>query len=949
MTGDPFGTEQLRAGVLAAWRASPTRLREDANAESDLALIGYADRLLVELAQNAADAAQRSGSPGALRMTMAGSEIRVANTGAPLDQAGVVALAALRASAKRDEATVGRFGVGFAAVLSVSREPRVASRSGGVRFSAARTAETIAADDVLRGAAADLAGEPPALRLIWPTDPDEPPPPEGFDTEVRLPLASGVDGARVLADAAEQAPDLLLALPWLERIEIGDRVVHRTGEDPVLITDGAVSTRWRLVRAEGRLDDETVAALGPEARSGWVVTWALPVDDSDVPLPLSGDVLHVPTRTAERLTLPARLIATVPVEPSRRHVRPGAATDTVLAAAAACYPRLGAAVAPEVRTKLVPARGFPGGEIDAALRTDVVDRLRETAWLPSAAGPDVAPAEAAVLEGGTPELVDLLAELIPGLLRAELGGPGHAGALTALDVRRLGPADAVGVLAGLERAPDWWHRCYDAFAVLAEAGPAGREELGALPVPLIDGRTVTGPRGVLLAGDLPAPDVPGLRLVHPDAQHPLLERLGARTVDAAELLDALREAIERSVDDAEDGVDVEPLATAVLTVAGRLDEPVHRRPWLGALALFDEDGDPRRADELLFPGAALDPLLDDEAPFGTVDPELAQAFPRASLLAVGVLDGFAMVEDEAPGGPDHDLSEEDSWWEAIDADSDPPTRLLAVRDLDLVAEEAWPAALELLAERPETVEALREPRGYTAWWLSRYARLGGFPPTHWALPGDDLGGLYDGVPDAIALPDWFLAAIGVRDSVVPADAEQAVDLLARLADPARKPTAGALVDAYRELATAVVDGRVDPADVDPPHRLRVMSGEVVPAGDVLVLDLPWLAPVLTADRLVHGGDPAALADLLDVRLASEEVRADLRDREGDRVGWAELPEVVLACESAGLAVPPGTFVRHERLRVRWDGADHDVPCWVDPDGVVHATDPVRALLLTRRG
>jgi len=45
-------------------RGSPTRFREDANAEEDLRLGGYRDRLLVELAQNAADAA---GSGGVLR------------------------------------------------------------------------------------------------------------------------------------------------------------------------------------------------------------------------------------------------------------------------------------------------------------------------------------------------------------------------------------------------------------------------------------------------------------------------------------------------------------------------------------------------------------------------------------------------------------------------------------------------------------------------------------------------------------------------------------------------------------------------------------------------------------------------------------------------------------------------------------------------------------------
>ena len=60
MSPDPFGTADLRQRVLDSWTASPARFREDANAEEDHALTGYRDRLVVELAQNAADAASRA-------------------------------------------------------------------------------------------------------------------------------------------------------------------------------------------------------------------------------------------------------------------------------------------------------------------------------------------------------------------------------------------------------------------------------------------------------------------------------------------------------------------------------------------------------------------------------------------------------------------------------------------------------------------------------------------------------------------------------------------------------------------------------------------------------------------------------------------------------------------------------------------------------------------------
>ena len=99
---DPFATAALRARVLDAWAASPSRFREDANAEEDYALGGYRDRVIVELAQNAADAAARAGVPGRLRLRLRDGTLTAANTGAPLDAAGVEALSTLRASGKRD-------------------------------------------------------------------------------------------------------------------------------------------------------------------------------------------------------------------------------------------------------------------------------------------------------------------------------------------------------------------------------------------------------------------------------------------------------------------------------------------------------------------------------------------------------------------------------------------------------------------------------------------------------------------------------------------------------------------------------------------------------------------------------------------------------------------------------------------------------------------------------
>src|SRR3954470_19133024 len=287
---DPFGTAGLRERVLAGWAASAARFREDANAEEDLVRGGYRDRLLVELAQNAADAAARAGMQGRLRLELVGDELRGANTGAPLDADGVQGLASLRASAKRDEvASVGRFGVGFAAVLAVTDEPAVISTDGGVRVSPERTRAEAAVLPALADELARRGGAVPVLRLPWPA---EGTPPEGFATEVVLPLRAGVRAA-VESALAELRADLLLALPGLSTVEIVVDGVSRTlriewADGSAAVTDDGRTTVWRVARRSGELPEALLADRPVEerARRGWTVTWAVPVDDEGVPQPL---------------------------------------------------------------------------------------------------------------------------------------------------------------------------------------------------------------------------------------------------------------------------------------------------------------------------------------------------------------------------------------------------------------------------------------------------------------------------------------------------------------------------------------------------------------------------------------------------------------------------------------------------------------------------------------
>ncbi len=936
---DPYDTAAIRERVLAAWTASPARFREDANTEEDHARGGYRDRVIVELAQNAADAAARAGVPGRIRFTLRDGVLTAANTGAPLDAAGVEALSTLRASAKRDEtASAGRFGVGFAAVVAVSDEPSIASRVpgggpaevAGVQWSAAGTRAAVAAIPALADELGRRGGDVPVLRLPFPCVPPVSPDggdlcsgiPGGFDTGVRLPLRDDAAEALVRRLLEEAGPALLLALPALTEI-----VVDTGRESRTLTADwahtgaGSVTINgrtWWTAEAHGQADAALLADRPVEERAGWQVRWAI----TDEPIEGVPAVVHAPTPSEEPLGLPALLLASFPLAPDRRHVAPGPLTDFLVERAAETYLEL---FPPTPRLlDLVPGP-VAKGELDARLRRAILARLPDTPLLPVPAGE---PGEETILVRGRDTVVvdgpqglpDALAEVVPGLL--PVGWPARHPAIDALGVRRLSVADVVDALAGLDRgagAPAWWRRLYAALE------GADRDALTGLPVPLADGRTVRGPRGLLVT-DPAGLDALGLRVVHPDAVHPLLFRLGAVEAGPRAVLTdpATRAAVAASYDEE----DPEPIWHAVLTLVAR----AHLRPgeesWLAELALPGDDGEPYPAGELLLPNAPLDEVVADDAPFGIVDSGLIDQYGAETLEAAGVLRTFALVRAEDLTEPELHLDGEEEWAAGL-GDGFVVPEFTAVRDLEFVAD--WPGAFALLAE-PALRSALTDPLhviladgrrasvpSYTAWWLRRHPVLDGRRPGELCVPGD-LTGLYDPAPPD--LDPEIVRALGVRTTLraLLAEAGGAGELLDRLADPARTVSR----DRLRELWAALAETDLD---VDAPERVRAFVAgepEVVPAGDAIVVDRPDLLPLLADHPLLFV--PVETADALDLTLASEEVPGVIESAGARR----DVPAALRGL----LPEAPESYVHHDRLVV--DG--EELPWWIE-DGVVHASGP----------
>ncbi|MGB8651222.1 MAG: hypothetical protein WCD35_11230, partial [Mycobacteriales bacterium] len=543
------------------------------------------------------------------------------------------------------------------------------------------------------------------------------------------------------------------------------------------------------------------------------------------------------------------------------------------------------------------------GEVDAALGARVLPALRRVlrtaGWL--------------VLEGANPALVDLLGDLLPGLLPHPWSAVRWANPLRALGVRRLSLAELTEVLAGVDRPADWWGGLYAAL-------PPDVEQLGALPVPLADGTLAASPRALLVADAGVDLSPLGFRVVAPEAGHDLLLRLGATHAEPRALLadPRVRAAVENA-DTADDPVEVDALVAAVLALVGAADLRPGELPWLAALPLPTADGDVRPAGELLLPGGPLAGVVDLEAGFGVVADGVAH--PRV-LAAVGVLRDFTTVPVEEAD----DVDGLDAWLATLGPGEEPGP---VVRDLDLVRPEAWPRALELL-------EPVLTP--YVVWWLRRHPVLAGQRPDALRRKGSDplLAGLLDETDHPLA------ERLGVP--AVLADVDPAL-LVERLADPGRQ------VD--REQVRALHAHLAGQVDVPLPDRVRaVVDGSlaVVPAQDAVVVDRPDLLPRVAPYAVVPVplDRAVALAHVLDLALASEVLpdaqveggpehdRLEVTTAGGERVevDWAVVGGVDhvvgLTGRAKALAWRDGDWSRRHALLARLRGEADAAEADLDP-------------------
>ncbi|MBK3631454.1 DEAD/DEAH box helicase family protein [Streptomyces sp. MBT97] len=142
-TPDAYLTQEVEDQfnrAVASYRMNPHLISEHANHEESIQVGGYANRTLLELVQNAADAMSGTGddrvdSAGLVEIVLdtETQSLYCANAGRPFSKSGLTAITHAHLSGKRGD-EIGRFGLGFKSVLAVSDAPQVFSRSVSFEF-----------------------------------------------------------------------------------------------------------------------------------------------------------------------------------------------------------------------------------------------------------------------------------------------------------------------------------------------------------------------------------------------------------------------------------------------------------------------------------------------------------------------------------------------------------------------------------------------------------------------------------------------------------------------------------------------------------------------------------------------------------------------------------------------------------------------------------------------
>lgn len=259
--------------TLNAYRAQPELITEHANHEESIRTGGYANRTLLELVQNAADALSSADEDpddetrGRVEIVLdtENEVVYCANAGSPFTAKGLVAITMAHLSAKRGD-EIGRFGLGFKSVLAVTASPQVFSRSISFGFN----------DERARRELASIVKAPryPALRTAVQLDPvaafaDDPILAElasWASTIIKLPAAANLE--RIASEIRDFSSEFLLFVHAVRAVRL--RIVGKDKFKATHVSRDLGDGRLRIEGLDGEGQDwwvlDRMHSPSPEAR-----------------------------------------------------------------------------------------------------------------------------------------------------------------------------------------------------------------------------------------------------------------------------------------------------------------------------------------------------------------------------------------------------------------------------------------------------------------------------------------------------------------------------------------------------------------------------------------------------------------------------------------------------------------------------------------------------------
>lgn len=399
--------ERDRLARHNAYIHAPHDVEEHLGIEASISQGGYATRQIHELIQNGADAIFRQDQEhGWLEVCLTKTHLYVANTGSPLDALGLRTLLQAHVSRKRS-GEIGRFGLGFKAVLKVTQRPQIFSRSICVGFDAQRTLET------LRQSLPELE-RAPSLRMAWPLALEQQDDPilaqllTWATTVVRLPLHDELalltlkrelhtfDAAFLLFTPTSLAltlRDLSDEVPYVRNLQKQRGPLTELGPSWLVVEDEQHehAQPWVLLSTTLEINDQAALLDAGERhrRQEYALHWAMPWS-SDADHQETGR-LWVFSPLEEFVAIPGIINAPWKVSDDRRHILPGAFNEALIQKASAFilaqYARCAQSVSDPGRVlELMPAQTPGLGWAGERLKLHLDAGLKSLAAFPDTRG-----------------------------------------------------------------------------------------------------------------------------------------------------------------------------------------------------------------------------------------------------------------------------------------------------------------------------------------------------------------------------------------------------------------------------------------------------------------------------------------------------------------------------------------------------------------------------------